>query len=197
MDWLYATWLPVQSLVLFLVILARPSPGKSRALIAYIVAWFLLGVVAAVLLSSAGPLFYDRLFGGTDFAPLGHTLRARGAWIALAESGRMWTSLASNRPSLVAGISAAPSIHVAISLWIYLNARKLAPRAALPAMLYFLLVWIGSVQLGWHYATDGLAGVIGMLAIWYLTPWVELRLRLASGARPPEAGNRPCPRPYS
>lgn len=168
MDWLYACWLPTQSLVLFLLILARPSRAKSRALIAYSLAWFLLGVVGAVLLSSAGPLFYDRIYGGSTFAALGETLQARGAWIAIAESDRMWAAAAGRNPGMVAGISAVPSIHVAISLWMWLVARDLAPHVAYPALLYFALVWVGSVQLGWHYASDGMAGVIGMLAVWSL-----------------------------
>lgn len=172
MDWLYGCWLPVQMLALFLLILARPSPAKSRALIAYVLAWFLLGAVAAAFLSSAGPLFYDRIYGGGMFSTLGATLHTRGAWIAIGESNRMWSAMASKDPGLVAGISAVPSIHVAISLWIYLTARDLVPRAVAPALIYFLSVWIGSVQLGWHYATDGLAGSIGMLGVWQATKWL-------------------------
>ena len=116
-DRLYGLWLPVQSLFLFTVLTQPPSAAKSHALISYVLAWFLLGVLAALLLSSAGPLFYDRYFGGTTFATLRETLQHRRAWIALAESDKMWASLASGRPSIVAGISAAPSIHVAISVW--------------------------------------------------------------------------------
>ena len=166
MDWLYGSWLPTQSLVFFLVILSRPSPAKTRALVAYGAGWFALGVVAAALFASAGPIFFDRLLGGNSFEPLQSTLHARGVWIATAESDKMWASLASQRPGPVAGISAVPSIHVAISLWIYLSARSMAPRFTIPALAYFVLIWIGSVQLGWHYVTDGLVGAIGMLAIW-------------------------------
>lgn len=166
LDRLYGLWLPVQSLVLFTVMLAPPSPAKSRALIAYSLAWFMLGVVAAALLSSAGPIFYDRMFGGSQFALLGGTLRARGASMALAESNTMWASLASGKPGFVAGISAAPSIHVAISLWIVLAARTLAPRATALALVYFLLIALASVQLGWHYVGDGVAGALGMWALW-------------------------------
>ena len=168
MDWLYGAWLPVQSVMLFLVILARPSPAKSRALTAYSAAWFLLGVAAAALFASAGPLFYDRLLGGNEFAALGETLHRRGVWIAVTESDGMWASFAAGNPSPVAGISAVPSLHVAISLWIWLTARTMAPRAAPFAAVYFLLIWVGSVQLGWHYVADGLAGALGMLAIWWL-----------------------------
>jgi len=187
MDWLYGCWLPVQLLVLFSLILARPSPIKSRALIAYSLAWFLLGAVAAMLLSSAGPLFYDRLYGGHDFQSLDSMLRARGGWVALAESDLMWAARADGDPGLVAGISAVPSVHVAMSLWIYLAAREIAPRAALPAFLYFLLVWIGSVQLGWHYASDGLAGAVGMLAVWRLAKPVQIHLGKRRGFGPDSA----------
>jgi hypothetical protein len=187
MDWLYGCWLPVQLLVLFSLILARPSPIKSRALIAYSLAWFLLGAVAAMLLSSAGPLFYDRLYGGHAFQSLDSMLRARGGWVALAESDLMWAARADGDPGLVAGISAVPSVHVAMSLWIYLAAREIAPRAALPAFLYFLLVWIGSVQLGWHYASDGLAGAVGMLAVWRLAKPVQIHLGKRRGFGPDSA----------
>jgi hypothetical protein len=168
-DRFYGLWLPVQLLVLFAVILEPPSLPKSRALIAYSLAWLLLGVGAATLFSSAGPLFHDRLFGGDQFAALRETLAARDAWVALAESDRMWAATGSGRPSLVAGISAFPSMHVAISVWIYLAARGLAPRLAPFALAYAIFIWIGSVQLGWHYAADGLAGAAGMIAVWALS----------------------------
>jgi len=173
MDWLYGCWLPTQLLVMFSIMLARPSREKEQALIAYSLGWFVLGAVGAMLCSSAGPLFYDRAFGSTTFAPLADTLRARGAWIAIAESDRMWASTSTDRPGLVAGISAMPSIHVAISLWMALTARALAPRLAPAAVAYFILIWIGSVQLGWHYASDGLAGALGLLGLWALARlWV-------------------------
>jgi hypothetical protein len=187
LDWLYGCWLPVQSVILFLLILSRPTPAKSRALIAYSLAWFILGAVAAVLLSSVGPIFYDRLYGGSAFAPLAETLRARDAWLAIGESDRMWAAFAGGDPGLVAGISAVPSIHVAISLWIFLMARTLVPRAALPAFFYFVLIWIGPVQLGWRDASDGLAGALGMLAVWQLARVIQNR-RGASDAASSEHG---------
>ena len=185
-------------MILFLVILQPPSAAKSRALIAYSLAWFWLGVVAAMLFSSAGPLFYDRLFGGDTFAAMRETLQARGAWVTLAESDKMWASLASGRPSLVAGISAVPSMHVAISLWMFLVARARTPRLAPLVLLYTLLIWIGSVQLGWHYAADGLAGVIGMALIWPLAGLINRKLAEGVGFEPtvslhPRRFSRPLP----
>ncbi len=175
-DRIYGLWVPAQTLGLFLVLVQPPSPAKSRALIAYSLAWFVLGVVAALLFSSAGPIFYDRLFGDTRFASLGSTLTERRAWIVLAQSGAMWESLATGVPGFIAGISAFPSMHVAISLWLALAARALAPRAAPFAAAYFLFVWIASVQLGWHYVADGLGGAVGMLALWLLAAPIDRAL---------------------
>jgi PAP2 superfamily len=168
-DCLYGLWLPLQSLFLFTVLTQPASAAKSRSLIAYVLAWFLLGVVAAILFSSAGPLFYDRVLGGTDFATLRETLQHRGAWVALGESDKMWASLASGRPSIVAGISAVPSIHVAVSVWMFLAVRRMAPALAPYALVYSIVIWVGSVQLGWHYVVDGLVGALGMLGIWVLS----------------------------
>ena len=165
-DRLYGMWLPVQLLVMFLLMLEPASRPKSRALIAYALAWLVLGVVAATLLSSAGPIFYERLFGGGHFTVLGETLDRRGAWMTLTGSDAMWAAIADDRPGAVSGISAMPSLHVAISVWIYLTARTMAPRAAPYALAYAIFVWLASVQLGWHYVSDGLAGAAGMLLIW-------------------------------
>ena len=78
----------------------------------------------------------------------------------------MWRSYATGEPGFVAGISAFPSMHVAISLWLFLAARTLVPRVVPFAAVYFLFVWVASVQLGWHYVADGLGAAVGMMALW-------------------------------
>jgi len=171
-DRVYALWLPVQLVVMFSVIIAPPSRAKARALAACSAAWFLLGVVAATFLSSAGPVFFDRIFGGDTFAPLHRILETRHADVALSTSEAMWSAYLSGHPGLVSGISAAPSMHIAISMWIFLVARDIAPRAVPIAAAYLAFICIASVQLGWHYVTDGIAAVGGMMAIW----WVAGRL---------------------
>jgi hypothetical protein len=182
-DRVYGLWLPVQLLALFAVMVQPPSPAKSRALVAYSLSWFLLGVVAAAFFSSAGPIFYDRLYGGEEFAGLRSTLLARGATYVLAESDAMWTSFASGRPGFVAGMSAVPSLHVAISVWMVLAARSLAPRAAPFALAYCIFMWVASVQLGWHYVSDGAAGVVGAGALWWLAAIGQARAKRPGQAR--------------
>ncbi|MEO6114623.1 MAG: phosphatase PAP2 family protein [Sphingomicrobium sp.] len=166
-DRVYGLWLPTQLVALFSVVVARPSAAKARALTCYAAAWFLLGVVAAMLLSSAGPVFHDRVFGGARFAGLHAALLRHDAWMVAKTADAMWAAHASGRLGPISGISALPSMHVAISLWMALTARTLAPRMAPFAWAYCAFIWVASVQLGWHYASDGLAGVAGMLMIWF------------------------------
>ena len=166
-DYVYGLWLPVQSVALFSIILQSPSTAKSRALIAYSLAWFLLGVVAAVLFASVGPIFYDRLLGGHQFSGLSERLNGQ-ALMTRGEADAMWASYASGRPGIVTGISAMPSLHVAVSFWIWLASQELAPRLSGCALAYAIFISIASVQLGWHYVSDGIAGVLGICAIWWL-----------------------------
>jgi len=188
-DRIYGLWLPVQLVVLFSVVVAPPSRTKARALTAYAAAWFLLGVVAAVLLSSAGPIFFDREFGGAHFAPLRQILQSHGASMVLSTSDAMWSARVSGRYGLVTGISALPSMHVAISMWILLAARDLERRAVPIAAAYLAFIWIASVQLGWHYVSDGLAGVVGMMVLW----WLAGRLPYHSSSSSYRPGLAPSP----
>lgn len=175
-DLIYGLWLPVQLIAVFSVATQPASTAKSRAMIAYALAWFALGVIAAALFSSAGPIFYDRLLGGDRFQALTQMLRSEGARVVLAESDAMWAGSQNAGRSLIAGISAFPSLHVAISLWIWLAARAQAARFAAAALGYFLFVWIASILLGWHYFSDGLAGAAGMMLVWWLAGGIERML---------------------
>ena len=73
-------------------------------------------------------------------------------------------------PLVVSGISAMPSMHVAIcvlfGLWVT-RFRKLA--LTVLAWSYAVAIYIGSIHLGWHYATDGVVSAICVLAIWWTT----------------------------
>jgi len=159
-DVFYALWFPLQSIVLCAILFQPPSEHKTRALISYALFWILLGIVAAVLLSSVGPIFYDRLTGSSEFAGLEEI----GAPIARTMSDMLWTAYTTHSTNVGNGISAAPSLHVAIAAWTALALRNRL------MWLYVAAIWVASVHLGWHYVFDGLAGIAGALAIWRVAP---------------------------
>ncbi len=43
---------------------------------------------------------------------------------------------------------------------------------------------IGSVHLGWHYALDGYAGIVGAAAIYFSVGWAQRRFGTIAAAAP-------------
>jgi hypothetical protein len=161
-DFVYATWLAVQIATFYVLLLLRPSRFKTQALITLSLAWLILGIGGAYLLSSAGPIFYDRVAGGSEFAGLAAALH--DAPLALRTSDMLWRAHSLRTNEIASGISAMPSMHVALALWLALILKD--TRAAPLGWIYFGLICLGSVHLGWHYASDGIAGALGLLLIW-------------------------------
>ena len=66
---------------------------------------------------------------------------------------------------------------------IALTAWEADRRLGYAAIIYAILILVGSVHLGWHYAIDGYVSIAGMLAIWGAVGWFVRR-------HPPA---KPCP----
>lgn len=165
-DRIYLLWLPTIVIALYAVLLARPSALRARALVSYALMWPLLGTFGAYALSSAGPIFQARLFG-SDGALLS-ALDREGASGTLFAYEKLWAAYSDSVPLIGGGISAMPSLHVAVATWIALVVRTAAPRFAWLAWSYVGMIWFGSVHLGWHYVLDGPVGMLGAVAIWKL-----------------------------
>ena len=162
-DRVYATFVPIHLLAVFALLASRPSRLKSRAFITLALCWIVLGILAAYVFSSAGPLFYDRVFGGSRFAELTRNVRETAPMAQIAVDA-LWTAYKSDHAYIANGISAMPSMHVALTLWLAMVLNK--TRAAPIGWIYFALIWLGSVHLGWHYLSDGLVAVTGTLLLW-------------------------------
>ena len=138
----------------------KPSPERSASLIAYFAIWSLFGTAGQLLLSSAGPIFYQRIGLGDRFVELSGNI----PHMTQTLSNYLWKFHTTGTLGVGAGISAAPSLHIATATWVYLVFRgqrsKLAPLAA----LFALYLWAMSVALGWHYAIDGIIGAAGAVA---------------------------------
>ncbi len=79
-----------------------------------------------------------------------------------------------------------PSLHVAmVFLFALVGWRSgLVPGIVLTA--YAVVIFIGSVHLGWHYAIDGYVGIAGTWLIWKFAGFV-----LGRGEREPDSAGAP------
>lgn len=128
----------------------------------------LLGTVLAAAFSSVGPVFYDQIYGADRFASLVSSVydSAVGADMKLI-TNYLLSNYQERAHQIGTGISAMPSMHLAI---VTLNANMLTSldrRVGAIAWLYVGLILLGSVYLGWHYALDGYLSIAVVSLIWW------------------------------
>ena len=167
LDRIYATFVGTHMLAVLAVLASKPSLEKSRAVVALALAWVLIGVFAAYLFSSVGPIFYDRVYGGHKYAGLVAIL-AQYAPITTFTANALWDIQQSHVAMIANGISAFPSMHVALTTWLALVLRR--TRFAALGWAYLFVIWVGSILLGWHWGPGGIVGGLCMLGLWKLAP---------------------------
>ena len=86
---------------------------------------------------------------------------------ALDAQELLWRNYAKGGMVAGSGISAMPSMHVAVATLFALVTWRVRRWLGVVMMVYAFAIMIGSVQLGWHYAVDGYLGAAGMIAIWW------------------------------
>ncbi len=167
-------------LIYFVVFVACFAPRRHNPSTAFLVAFALTfgigGNALAMVFSSAGPVYFERLGLGGDFVPLMDHLSAVSeispVWALKVQEG-LWAGYMNE--GVLAGISAMPSMHVATSMLMALYAWTHARWAGWVMAVFAMLVMLGSVQLGWHYAVDGYVGAA--------IAWVAWRFGLAVARR--------------
>ncbi len=169
-DAIYGLWHLVNISLLCWICLSTDRRMQLQVGISYQLAWLGLGAALATMLSSVGPCFYEYFFEHDDFVLLMLRLQEIGGSEGLHSLSAMQYLLASaGTDAIGGGISAMPSLHVAIAALVVLVVRDQFPDRRWLAILsftYFSIILVGSVHLGWHYALDGVVGAAGMLLIW-------------------------------
>lgn len=141
--------------------------ARERYLAAFAVTVVSLGSVVRIAGSSSGPIFYDRMFGGDRFAALIGTLQQSDSGQKILKiSDYLYSSFATDTSVLGTGISAMPSMHVALAVLNAIFATSLNKWAGVFAWAYAAAIMFGSVYFGWHYALDGYVSVIAVIVIW-------------------------------
>ncbi|WP_422371134.1 phosphatase PAP2 family protein [Hoeflea sp.] len=148
--------------LLFFVATSPLADGvRTRYLAMFLFTWIVCGNILAGLFLSAGPAFYGEVTGDhLRFADqLAFLAESQWRHSAAFYQSYLWGLYESGRPGIGSGISAFPSVHVALVMMNALFAFEVSRRWGLAALAYVALVLASSVYLGWHYAIDGLASI--------------------------------------
>lgn len=142
------------------------EPIRLQYLLSFAASWILLGTIVAIALSSAGPVYFGHVTGLPDpYAPLMAYLAnvdAESPLWALANQERLWETFRT-----WGGITAMPSMHLTITTAASLAAVRTRGWLVVIVGPLWLLMLLGSVHLGWHYAIDSYAGIVAAALIWY------------------------------
>jgi hypothetical protein len=167
-----------------------------RFLVSYVLCWILLGNLAAAVFSSAGPVFYAEVTGDSEtFGRLMSYLRTVDGQMPLSNMAirdRLWDAYLGHSGEMASGISAMPSLHVAIVTLCAISGWYVHWMVGVLASLFAVLIFVGSVHLGWHYAVDGYASVLATAGIWFAVGRL-LRWRASNPAVPSSEGSAPRP----
>lgn len=175
-SYLYNIWHGMWLIVYWQIFRISGRALRMQFLLAYVLTWMVLGSIGAFFLSSAGPCYYgDVVDGPNPYAGLMTYLhQAHGEyqnWAILAQD-YLWQLYQSGQSDLGGGISAMPSLHVAVSLLLFLLARHYDRRITWLAGVFVVVMLVGSVHLGWHYALDGYLGLMGAMLAWWGAGWL-------------------------
>jgi hypothetical protein len=180
-NWAYNLWFFVLGFILVWQTFSQQDARlRFQFFFTFVLGTILLGSAAAALFSSAGPCYFGRVTGLPDpFIPLTDYLRevdqSYPVW-ALRAQDMLWQGYVMRNVSLGAGISAMPSIHVAVATLFALVCWRAKRWLGIVMSIYAGIILIGSVHLAWHYAVDGYFGAIGMIAIWWLVGRALIRV---------------------
>ena len=177
-DLLYAYWVLLLSVSICGFSLFAPRQDRARFFLAFGGAWFFLGFIGAWVGSSAGPCFlaFLGLPGAQEYAVLIDNLRSANISTGGRVNAPFWQetlaqAYLSKQYYFGMGISAMPSLHNAIAILYVFDAFRIGKLIGWFMTAYAVIIFIGSIHLGWHYAADGIVAAAGMWAIWRAANW--------------------------
>jgi len=149
---------------------ASDNGWRRQFILAFMLCWVVGGALLATLLSSVGPCFYGLFVEGVNpYAEYMQGLKAIHAndeLIAVKTQGILAELHFTNNHDIRIGISAMPSLHNTLAVLFAIVGYKIHKNLGRILTVYAVIVFIGSVVLGWHYAVDGYAGLIIAIAMW-------------------------------
>lgn len=171
LEFLYVSgWMMALALVPALVALVPSmAPIRVQFFCTYILCWAMLGNLVALAGMSAGPVYFGDVTGNHDrYRQLIDLLEANSGskWSAYDIQRSLWLVYERGASSLGSGISAFPSLHVAMAMLWTLVGFERSRAAGIAGFVFLLAIFVSSVALGWHYLIDGIAAMVMVPLIW-------------------------------
>ena len=170
MAGLYHAWmLLIYMGTLFFVFYPAASQVVRQYFLGFVLIWTLIGGVLATALASVGPCFMGPILGDSTFDAQMAYLNAANAQfpvLTLNVQDLLLQWYQEGNRGLGSGITAMPSMHVAMAFLFWLGVRRVSRAAGRIFFAFFFAIWASSVHLAYHYAVDGLVSVIATALIW-------------------------------
>ncbi|WP_162925200.1 phosphatase PAP2 family protein [Aurantiacibacter odishensis] len=153
----------------YFAVYVRDDRLVLRYFTAFFLIWFLLGIALATWLASVGPVFLEPILGDPRFLEqTGYLVRANEVVpiMVLPVQEQLLAGYEAGLHGLGRGITAMPSMHVALAFLFWIAARQINQTFGRVMLGFMLIVLIGSVHLAYHYAVDGYVSVVLTLIVW-------------------------------
>jgi hypothetical protein len=163
LDHTYLAWYPVKVLVLVYVISHLNARRRDRFLVAYMGIW-LAGILVGLAIPSTGPFFVDPDTFTADgtFRAWGIQSRLGAHWEGILQTGQDGTFL------YLHGLMALPSLHVAAAVLYLIFGWTEGWAMRWGTIAFAVVIFVGSLVTGWHYAIDGYVAALIAWGVWWL-----------------------------
>jgi hypothetical protein len=180
-DWSYASIFFCSMAIAFTFFLSAPSRRLRVAFVTGNCVMWIIGAWLYLAVPSLGPAY------GFPDIWLAHSQNLRNTQYFQALLMKNYTNVLKIRTSgapvsILYGIGAFPSMHVAFQVYVLLWMRKLWTYGEIVFGVFALFIFLGSIVTGWHYMIDGWAGIVlavaccwGAARAFHVKEWLRLR----------------------
>ncbi|MEM7242392.1 MAG: phosphatase PAP2 family protein [Pseudomonadota bacterium] len=162
-------WLTASLVLPIFIGLFDPNKNRRwRFVSMLLVSWVVLGNLVALLGLSVGPIYYERVYDDPRFAPFLDFFNSAGLADTFVDDTQdfLWQMHAAGTPWIGTGISAFPSVHVAIATTAALYAFDVHRWLGLIGFAFVAIIQVLSVATGYHYALDGYFSILFISLFW-------------------------------
>jgi len=184
-DRMYILWFPIMYCTICAAAFMARNPERRFCFFAtYVASWIFLGNLVAIISNSSGPCFYSYFYKEDIFLNLCQRLQYLNdtgyPLIALSAQKYLLEQYQSGSDAFGEGISAFPSLHVAMAALVAIFLLDINRFIGAMAVVFCAIIFVSSIILGWHYAIDGIASLFAVPVFWRLSKWIWAKSPMSS-----------------